>query len=269
MIILSEFQDNPDIKSISLNIDDYIKVIDQILFSLYYLGTETITLFSNNKFPKDIKATIREKVSKMSGTEITFEDDSKITIKVLLDKSKININQVIYRIYLIIDSSLINIENSTGLSEIRLNEAEIDRLYHLIAKIISLSLSDQNVLNSCGIKNISLVLPYFLMSKKLENIADNILHMGEYMSKKKIEIKKEIINDIREELKRCIHYLLKKSNKFQKIDSKSVDKIRKKISSIGSNKIEHYLHDILRYVLDIGDEIVNISFYTYINENSI
>ena len=88
-------------KEISLNIDDHIKNIDQILFAVYYLGIENVNLFSRNGLTKDIGAKIRKTITYMSGTEISYEDNHKISIKVLLDKSKVDIVHVIYRISLI------------------------------------------------------------------------------------------------------------------------------------------------------------------------
>jgi len=200
----------------------------------------------------------------MSGTEINYEDKQKIIMRVLLDKSKVEIFQVLYRINLIIESSILNILEQLNINEIRINENEIDRLYHLITKIISLSIIDSNILNSSKIKNVSLIPAYFLISKRLENIGDNINHLSEYLHKTKVkfENKNEILNFAKTELNRSISYFMSKStNIFQKINVDNLRIINDYILKSKDKTIQNYLEDIIRYVVDIEEEIVNISFY--------
>ena len=252
------------LNEISLDIDKYISAIDQILFAVYYLGIENISLFSKKELTKDVKSRIRKTITHMSGTEITYEDKQKITMKVLLDKSKVEIFQVLYRINLIIESSILNILEQLNINEIRINENEIDRLYHLITKIISLSIIDSNILNSSKIKNVSLIPAYFLISKRLENIGDNINHLSEYLHKTKVkfENKNEILNFAKTELNRSISYFMSKStNIFQKINVDNLRIINDYILKSKDKTIQNYLEDIIRYVVDIEEEIVNISFY--------
>jgi len=252
------------LNEISLDIDKYISAIDQILFAVYYLGIENISLFSKKELTKDVKSRIRKTITYMSGTEINYEDKQKITIKVLLDKSKVEIFQVLYRISLIIESSILNILEQLNINEIRINENEIDRLYHLITKIISLSIIDSNILNSSKIKNVSLIPAYFLISKRLENIGDNINHLSEYLHKTKVkfENKNEILNFAKTELNRSISYFMSKStNIFQKINVDNLRIINDYILKSKDKTIQNYLEDIIRYVVDIEEEIVNISFY--------
>ena len=94
---------------ISLDIDEYIPSIDRVLFAVYNLGFEKIRLFSKEAITKDLRTKIRTTLNHMSGTEIRHEDKHKITIKVLLDKSKVDAMQIFYRISLILQSSISNI----------------------------------------------------------------------------------------------------------------------------------------------------------------
>ena len=252
------------LNEISLDIDKYISAIDQILFAVYYLGIENISLFSKKELTKDVKSRIRKTITHMSGTEINYEDKQKIIMRVLLDKSKVEIFQVLYRVNLIIESSILNILEQLNINEIRINENEIDRLYHLITKIISLSIIDSNILNSSKIKNVSLIPAYFLISKRLENIGDNINHLSEYLHKTKVkfENKNEILNFAKTELNRSISYFMSKStNIFQKINVDNLRIINDYILKSKDKTIQNYLEDIIRYVVDIEEEIVNISFY--------
>jgi phosphate uptake regulator len=253
-----------NLKDITLDVDNYISNIGQIVFALYYLGIENINLFSKKGLSKDIKSRIRKTLTHMSGTEISYEDSRKISIKVLLDKSKIDIHQVLYRISLILEMSISNILENNDIDEIRINENEIDRLYHLIAKIVSLSLVDSNILNTSKIKNISLVPSYFLISKRLENLGDDINHLAIYLEHNRgdFRYKKAILEFIRQELKKAIKHILSDSNiVFGKIDSNEIKKIKDKMKLIDDKAIFDFLDDSLRKVIDINEEIVNISFY--------
>ena len=146
----------------------------------------------------------------MSGTEISYEDSHSVIIKVLLDKSKVDIMQIIYRISLIIKSSISNLIDNKDIDEIKMNENEIDRLYHLLIKMISLSLTDSCVLKSSKITNVSLIPYYFLIGKKLENIADNIENISQHLSdtKKQFEDRDKTLDVLGEELKILISYLM-------------------------------------------------------------
>ena len=257
---------------ISLDVDEYPDSIDQILFALYYLGIENINLFSKRELKKDVKARIRNTLVHMSGTEISYEDKQKIALKVLLDKSKVSLIQILYRICLIIDSSIENLLGDYDLKEIRINENEIDRLYHLTTKIISLSLIDSNVLSTSQIKNITLIPSYFLISKKLENIGDNIKSLAVHIDKNKVRFEKEeSLIFIRKEIDRSIKHILKDfPSMFKKAEKEEIEKIKDKIYKIKDKISSDYLKETLRYLEDIEEEIINISFYKkLISENVI
>ena len=262
--------ENRKLNEISLDVDEYIHNIDQVLFAVYYTGVENICLYSKKELTKDLKAIIRKTLTHMSGTEIVYEDKKKITIKILLDKSKININLVLYRINSLIDSSISNLLGPLNLNEIRLNENEIDRLYHLIAKMVLLSSIDSDALQTSNIKNKLLIPSYFLMGKKLENIGDNINHLSQYLFKSKPKYKnnKDIFNFIRIELGRCISHVTHDSSKiFKKMDKEKLNTMDNRISELEDKIVQKYLEGTLRCLADIEDEIVNISFYNNLIRN--
>ncbi len=256
---------------ISLYVDDYINNIDQIIFAVYYLGAETITLISKSGLTKDTRSKIRGALADMSGSEISYEDEKKIIIKVLLDKSKVNITQLIYRISLIIGLSVENVLGQIDINEIRLNETEIDRLYHLMTKIISSSLIDSNILYTSNIKNVSLIPSYFLIGKRLENIADNIYNLAEYLNKNKIyfEHKKEIMNFIKSEISRNIRHIMSNfPDIFEKTPSNNLNKIKDYISKIKDIAILDFLREVIRFMTNIEEEVVTLSFYNKLIKES-
>lgn len=253
-----------EINEISLNVDNYPDNLDRILFSIYYLGIENITLYSKGKMTKDMKSKIRKALSNMSGTEINYEDEKKIIIKGLLDKSKIDIHQIVYRISMIIDLSIQNIFDGPELKEIKINEDEIDRLYHLATKIISMSLINPDTLHTSKIKNTSFVPSYFLICKKLESLADNVNHLAQHIKKHNHNLgkSKEIIEYIRKEIDRTVKHILKEFPEiFEKISEKERKAKKQEIFEIKDKIMSDYLRDMLRYLNDIEEEIITCSFY--------
>ncbi|MBD3309977.1 AbrB/MazE/SpoVT family DNA-binding domain-containing protein [Candidatus Woesearchaeota archaeon] len=256
---------------ITLNIDNYLDYIEQILLAIYSLGIENINIFSKKELTKDVKAEIRKTLTQMSGTEISYEDKNKITIKVLLDKSKVDIFQTFYRMSLLIDTSIVNILEEMNIDEIRINENELDRLYHLISKILSLGLTDTEVLHSSGISNVSVIPSYSLISKRFENIGDDVKHLAEYMHNKGADFdqKKKILSFIREELGRTVsHFMKRGSMVFEKPDTAAVKKIKVMISKVQDIAIKDHLENMLRYLLHVNEEIIYVSFYNQLIESN-
>lgn len=261
------------INEISINVEEYLENIDQILFAIYYLGIETINIFSEKEITKNLKTKIRKTLLHLSGTEISYEDKKKLTIKVLLDKSKVDIRQLIYRISLIIDSSIEDLSDGLDINEITINENEIDRLYHLATKIITLSLKDSNILHSSSIKNVTLIPSYLLVCEKLESIGDNLNKLSQYLYKNKIQLneEKEIINFAKNRINESAKHVLGGfTNYFKQTPKSELEKIKKKILKIKKDVILDCLRDVSRFISEIEEEIAMISFYTkLINEEKI
>ena len=273
LVISPELINEKELNEISLNIDDYIADIDQILFAIYYLGIENVNLFSKKEITKEIKTRIRRALNHMTGVVVSHEDKQKMSIKILFDQSKVEINQLIFRIFLIIEISIKNILEQPDMEEIQMNEDEIDKLFHLMAKIVSLSLTNSNVLQSSKISNVSHIPSYFLIGKRLENIGDNIYALSHHLQKNKagFESKRLILEFIMDELGRIVKYINSKSEKiFEKIGRGSLKNIYDTISKIKDKAVSNYLDDSIRYIVDIEEEIVNISFYKQlIHENKL
>ena len=119
-------------------------------------------------------------------------------------------------------------------------------------------------MKSSGLNNISLAPSYFLICKRLENIGDNVNHVKEYMHKYRKQLKKrDIVNFLLTEIQRSMKYFMgKDKEEFTKIDPPKVSGIKKSIKTVEDKIIQNHLRDMLRYVINIEEEIVNISFYT-------
>ncbi len=246
-----------------LIIEDYEEDISQILFVLYYLGFENIIITSNKELTIDQRSKTKEALRHMVGTEIFYEDKNKIILKVLLDKSKVDINQLFYRTFLLISSSIDLIYYSKkNLNEIKRNEDEIDRLYNLITKIIVLSQTNTSVLISSKIKHMSFIPSYLLLGKKLENIADKVYMLASHMSKsKKITKLDTFFLFIKKKIEKNMSFFLNKERKaFIKTERAVFEKLLNDIEHISDFKIIKYLGDLIRLIIDVEEELTNISF---------
>jgi phosphate transport system protein len=263
-----------DLKMVSekiiVSIDEYVEDLNQIILSLYYYGYNVIDFVSSREISNDVRNKIRKVLVNLSGAEIIFEDKKTISVKILFDEDRLNIFQIFYRINLIIGASIDNLINKFDWEEIKMNEDEVDRLYHFSMKIIQSSLTDRSILVSSKINNLKIIPSLFLISKKLENIADSIKKVARLVEKDSLKLKDsfEILPLIQEEINRSTLYLMGKQKKrFSKLISLEKDKIKEKIELIKSSPEKIYIERILRDLLDVQDEVVSIGFYNKLSSN--
>lgn len=251
-------------EEITLNITNSTRNIREILYSTYYIGVQTINIKSKDSLDRKVRLDIRRTINDLSGTEIVHEEDKRMVIKVLLDKSKIEIYQLFYRLHIIIDSELDELSKDADLESIKFYEREVDRLFHLSAKIIKMSQVDMSVLESSKIFNAYFVPNLFLICKRLENISDNIEFIAKRMAL--MDEKPDLlvpITHLRDELKKTGLDILRinKNNSFVAMTSKRRDEIEALINAVSDIKIKIYLWEILRFIVNINEELIALTFY--------
>ncbi len=247
-------------EKIVINADEYVGSIDRVLLELYYLGFLNIDLISR-KQDVNTKIAIRKTISCMSGAIINYQDEQKTSISILLDKTKVDVIQLLYRMSLILEESILNLTERCDANVLLVNENEIDMLYHLVTKIISLAVKDSLLLNSSKIGQAQLIPSYLLVSKKLENLGDKIFYMAN--SAREITPKnKEVLLSIKEELRRTMkHVLADYSSMFARIQDQKLNELKKTIGLVKDQTTIDYLNNAIRFLVDIQEEVINISFY--------
>ncbi len=255
-------------EKIVVDADKYSNIAD-ILFTIYYMGFEEIEIKSD-LLTKKMKKQVRSALVSMSGTEIVFESEKKMKINVLLDKSKIRIPELLYRVVLILEMSISNILGDIDKQELNLNEMEIDRLYHLMTKMLSMSLVDTNILHSAKIKNITTIPYFFLINKKLESIGDELVRFSRYLpDESETQIYRDILVIMKEELNRAVSYLLKdQKDLFEKISEEEYNSIYDMMNKIEAKTHYLFLKDIIRNTVDIQEAIVKLSYYKTAHKSS-
>ncbi|MCA9487392.1 MAG: phosphate uptake regulator PhoU [Nanoarchaeota archaeon] len=247
---------------IEICIDGFSEKIRQIMYSIYYEGYDELVLFSKSKIPQSSKKIIREVIYDLSGTEIIYEDDKKVRIKIMLGELNLDVFHIIYRMNLLISSSLESICSNLDWREIKFNEDEVDRLYNLATRIIENALTNGNILNSSGVKNIKLIPYFFLILKRLENVSDDVKNLGNIVRKNK-QFVKEIRNSLLElnkHLNYSISHLRNPKDKNYSLFSKK-EEFEKKFSSMKEVSISKSLEAILKNIINIQEEIIIIDFY--------
>jgi phosphate uptake regulator len=241
-----------------------LEKIDQVICSLYYYGFDNIKLKSRTKFSLEIKRKIRETLLDLSGTEIVYEDQKEVQVKVMFKEMNWDLFQIFYRINLIIQSTIENLLGNFDWKEIQMNEDEIDRLYNLSVKTITSAIGNRNVLLSSGIKDLKIIPSLFLISKRLENIADNLKKIGLLIKKEDINLNngKEILKFIADYLNNSILYLMSKKNKnFVIVKDFEKEDLKKKVSKVKNRVLENILEETLKYLYNIQEEITSVDVF--------
>lgn len=250
--------------SITVNIENQEDNISHILFAAYYMGIENIRLFSRKEISSRTRNKVKSTLTNLSGVEIVFEDLNRMDLKVLLDISKTNIDQLLFRTNIIIKSCIDIILNNGNVDDLLRNEDEVDRLHHLITKMILLSSKDAAMLKNSGIMNISHTLSYSAISKKLEHIADALAELGEYVLQKKSVPPKSLstLKFLGSRLSRDVSLLVKKNlPKEHEKDMTEIGKIEKEIAQIKDANISIHLSSIASSIVDIEEELLNMVYY--------
>lgn len=241
-----------------LNVDEYGQDADQLLFALFYLGYEEITLTSDAGMAPSLKTTIKRTLAYMTGTEIVYEDDRRIQIRVLLAPERLHIAQVFFRIGLIISACVAALKERDA-DTLEVNETEVDRLYHLIVKIITLALSRADLMKNAGVGNICNLMPYFLIAKRLEHLTDNLFRLSKA---RRANVPVPILDFIDASVRGSVNYIVgKHDGLFKRTDQKRVQQLRKQIGELSGEIVRRHLAEALRCAIDVEEETLNLSFY--------
>ncbi|MDA3836512.1 MAG: hypothetical protein PF542_02720 [Nanoarchaeota archaeon] len=279
-LVLSELQDGNLLVSpgemevsedkISVVIEHHIGSIGRILTSLYHYGYNLIDFVSNKEITNEARVEVRKQLANLSGAEIIDEEKRKISIRVMFDEDKVNIYQLLYRMDLIIEASIENLISHFDFEEIKVNEDEVDRLYHLSSKIITSSLKDRKILLSSEIKYLKIVPSLFLIAKKLENMSDNLKKLGNLVENEGVKLDKALVvlKIINEEVNKSILYLMGKQKKnFEKISFEDKEKIKTEITNIKTGSVKIYIERLFGFMRSVQGEVAMIAFYNKLNSN--
>lgn len=245
----------------TIDIDRNVRSVDEALVALYYLGAHTITLRAKAEFSKELKARIRRAVSLLSGMEIGYEDRHEMRLVVLLDESRVDVHQVLFRMSLLVEHSLASFDDVDP-HELTMNEDEADRLYHLAMKVLSRGLESSTVLSSTGINSIFVIPSYLLVAKKLENIMDAVHEAGMHLYEMHAQLAMpDLVDYVKETLDAGLRHLMKRgSQPYRKSSRRHFDAQLRAVDEIQNRQLATALGLLLRYVRDVEEAVFTISF---------
>ena len=214
----------------------------------YLLGYDIIKIKGKTSIPIQDRENIRESMRRLVGVEIVEEDASNINIQFLLDATSLNPEKILRRMSTIALgmfnetlNALIS-DDKSNLQTLQNRDAEINRQYFLLVRLIRSTMVDQRLANVFNLENID-ILDYRVAANILETAGDTIVELGNLLSKTSVsknDLKKiySIVKGIEDIHKKSINAFIE-NNRFLAIDSiKLYKEYQNKISEFRSS-LEH------------------------------
>jgi phosphate uptake regulator len=253
------------------------------LIGAYISGYDSITIKSKARMPPKIRTIIRKFIQTTIGQEVVEEIDNKIILKDLLNPAEMPFSKSIKRMHIMIKGmyddviTSIKTKDEKLAEDIILRDNEVDRLHWLIARQHNILNRNVNLAEKMGI-TIEDATTSYLISKRLERIADHIIKIAENninLIDKKLDEKliKKIItagNYSLETLNRSISSYYKKDIHEANENIDSVEKVNKLCEEVKAQALKqeplvalsagYILESIGRigeYAEDISETVIN------------
>ena len=174
----------------------------------YLLGFDMIKIVSKSPISITDRESVRGSTRRLVGMEIIDEDASNISVQFLLDETSINPQNILKRMSSIALGMFSDVVSSlesgdkTNLETIVNRDAEINRQYFLLVRLIRSTIMDARLANIFNLENID-ILDYRIAANTLETAGDTIVELSQSLIKSnlsKIELKKlhDFAKDIEE-----------------------------------------------------------------------
>ncbi len=262
LLILPKKQEKKS-KQISINIDNYKPGLKNILFATYYLGVDDVNIYSNNELYPTDRSKIKDALNYMIGTEIVNEDTKNIKIRSLISSSKVNLFELLSRMKLLLKLIIKNITTYMDYKELDRNEQEIDRVFQLCLKILTISMTDPSLLQSSGLKNLKLVLPFFMICKRVESVGDYLVDLARAGSKDLKPKHRSILTTVFTLINDATNSVL--NNTDLKDNYSLLKNLEKTVLEIEDVVLKDLFNHLVRFSRDIIEEAFNIQTYRKMN----
>jgi len=164
----------------------------------YLLGFDMIKIVSKSPISITDRESIRGSTRRLVGMEIIDEDATNISVQFLLDETSINPQNILKRMSSIALGMFSDVISSlesgdkTNLETIVNRDAEINRQYFLLVRLIRSTIMDTRLANIFNLENID-ILDYRIAANTLEIAGDTIVELSQSLIKSnlsKVELKK-------------------------------------------------------------------------------
>ena len=226
----------------------------------YLLGFDIIRIVGKSSISINDRESVRGSMRKLVGLEIIDEDATNISIQFLLDETSINPQNILKRMSSIalgmFNDVVLSIKNGdkTNLETIVNRDAEINRQYFLLVRLIRSTIMDTRLAGIFNLENID-ILDYRIAANTLEIAGDTVVELSKSLIKSnisKVELKKlyDFAKDIDEIQIKSIDSFISNNRmlainaiKLQKSNSTKISKIRSSLES--EKQISLALFDII------------------------
>ena len=226
----------------------------------YLLGFDIIKIVGKSSISINDRESVRGSMRKLVGLEIIDEDATNISIQFLLDETSINPQNILKRMSSIalgmFNDVVLSIKNGdkTNLETIVNRDAEINRQYFLLVRLIRSTIMDTRLAGIFNLENID-ILDYRIAANTLEIAGDTVVELSKSLIKSnlsKVELKKlyDFAKDIDEIQIKSIDSFISNNRmlainaiRLQRSNSTKISKIRSSLES--EKQISLALFDII------------------------
>ena len=164
----------------------------------YLLGFDLIKIVGKSPISISDRESVRGSMRRLVGMEIIDEDATNISVQFLLDETSVNPQNILKRMSSIalgmFSDVVLSLESGdkTNLETISNRDAEINRQYFLLVRLIRSTIMDTRLAGIFNLENID-ILDYRIAANTLEIAGDTVVELSESLIKSnltKIEQKK-------------------------------------------------------------------------------
>ena len=164
----------------------------------YLLGFDMIKIVSKSPISITDRESVRGSTRRLVGMEIIDEDATNISVQFLLDETSINPQNILKRMSSIalgmFSDVVLSLQSGdkTNLETITNRDAEINRQYFLLVRLIRSTIMDARLANIFNLENID-ILDYRIAANTLEIAGDTVVELSQSLIKSnlsKVELKK-------------------------------------------------------------------------------
>jgi phosphate uptake regulator len=226
----------------------------------YLLGFDIIRIVGKSSISINDRESVRGSMRKLVGLEIIDEDATNISIQFLLDETSINPQNILKRMSSIALGMFNDVVlalksgDKTNLEAVANRDAEINRQYFLLVRLIRSTIMDTRLAGIFNLENID-ILDYRIAANTLEIAGDTVVELSKSLIKSnisKVELKKlyDFAKDIDEIQIKSIDSFISNNRmlainaiKLQRSNSTKISKIRSSLES--EKQISLALFDII------------------------
>ena len=149
----------------------------------YLLGFDIIRIVGKSSISITDRESVRGSMRKLVGLEIIDEDAANISVQFLLDETSINPQNILKRMSSIalgmFNDVVLALKNGdkTNLEAVANRDAEINRQYFLLVRLIRSTIMDTRLAGIFNLENID-ILDYRVAANILENAGDSIVELS-------------------------------------------------------------------------------------------